>query len=156
MRRYIITNHSSLIFHFTIFWPCSAAQTCTTTTEEITKRNIEAGDCKTNKTNKQSTANVTIHAIDDPNTKVNERTNCNFQCQEGYFDKDIGYTILFKCDPNADRTSPTGTRTPPTNCAGAWFVSWPFPSLWLHSGPDGCVGILWSITPHSFFHITIF
>ena len=93
--------------------------------DTIKNLNIEAGDCKKNAlstadTNEQSTKDVRIHAVSDPNTKdVDERTECTFQCQEGYFDKDIGDKIPFKCVPNSDRKSPTGTKKPaPTECEG--------------------------------------
>ena len=92
------------------------------TTQTIKSLNIEAGNCKADKENEQSTADVTIHAVNDPNTKdVQERTKCNFQCQEGYFDKDKGdKKILFECVPNPDRTEPTGIQKPaPTGCSGA-------------------------------------
>ena len=90
-------------------------------TKRIKSLNIEAGLCKTELENEQSTADVTIHAVNDPNTKdVDERTVCNFQCQEGYFDKYIGdKKILFKCVPDPDRRNPTGVKTAPTGCKGA-------------------------------------
>ena len=90
------------------------------TTKEINELNIEAGGCNTG--NKQSTADVTIYAVSDPNTKdVTEKTECNFQCKEGYFDKDKGdEKILFKCVPDPDRKKPTGQKeTAPTGCQGA-------------------------------------
>ena len=91
--------------------------------DTIKSLNIEAGDCKTDKENdEQSTADVTIHAVNDPNTKnVVERTKCNFQCQEGYFDEKKGdKKILFECVPNSTRTEPTGIKQPaPTGCKGA-------------------------------------
>ena len=90
--------------------------------DTIKSLNIEAGGCNT--ADKQSTADVTIHAVNDPNTKdVDERTECNFQCQEGYFDKDKGDEIPFKCVPNPDRTDPLGTKKPaPTGCKGACVI----------------------------------
>ena len=91
------------------------------TTEEIKSLNIEAGGCKTDETNAQSTASVTIHSINDPNTKdIDERTECNFQCQEGYFDEVKGDKMPFKCMPNSNRTDPLGlTKRAPTACKGA-------------------------------------
>ena len=87
-------------------------------TKTIESLNIEAGDCNTE--NEQSTANVTIHAVNDPNTDVVERTECNFQCQEGYFDEEKGdKKIHFKCLPDPDRKNPTGVTQPaPTGCQG--------------------------------------
>ena len=90
--------------------------------DTIKSLNIEAGLCKTDKESEQSTADVTIHAVNDPNTKdVAERTKCNFQCKEGYFDKDKGdKKILFECVPNSDKKKPTGLKKPaPTGCKGA-------------------------------------
>ena len=92
------------------------------TAQKIHELNIEAGGCKTDETNAQSIAAVVIHSINDPNTKsINERTECNFQCKEGYFDKDKGdEKILFKCVPDPDRKKPTGQKeTAPTGCQGA-------------------------------------
>ena len=98
---------------------CSAAQTCTTTKTTIESLNIEAGGCKTAETDEQSKETVVIHAINDPNTQVDERTFCNFQCQLGYFEKTIGDRIPFKCVPNATRTEPLGiTQTAPIGCQG--------------------------------------
>ena len=102
----------------------------------IESLNIEAGGC--NPANKRSTADVTIHAVNDPNTKaVDERTECNFQCQEGYFDKDIGDKKPFKCVPNPDRKKPTGTKTSPTECKGACVICVLAFSIALYSGPNG-------------------
>ena len=121
-----------------------AAQTCTVTKTTIESLNIEAGGCNT--ANKQSTADVTIHAINDPNTEVVERTECNFQCQEGYFNKTIGDEIPFKCTPNPDRTQQSGiTQAAPKGCQGAFVMPWPSP---LHCvRPNGCS----PLTPHLFF-----
>ena len=89
-------------------------------TKTINALNIEAGLCKTDTENEQSTADVTIHAVNDANTEDVERTECNFQCQEGYFDVEKGdKKILFKCEADPDRTSPTGKQTSPTGCQGA-------------------------------------
>ena len=133
--------HSSLIFHLTIFLPLSVAQTCTVTTKTIKSLNIEAGLCKTDKqSDEQSTADVLIHSVNDPNTKdVDERTKCNFQCQEGYFDKDKGdKQILFECVPNPDRTDPLGQKKPaPTGCKGARVICVLAFSITLYSGPVG-------------------
>ena len=87
--------------------------------DTIKSLNIEAGGCNT--ADKQSTADVTINAVDDPNTKgVVEITECHFQCQEGYFDETIGDKIPFKCMPNSNRTDPLGLTNPaPTACKGA-------------------------------------
>ena len=84
------------------------------TKEEIDNRQIEAGAC--NPGDAQSTAAVEIQAL---KTKDGERTFCNFQCRKGYYDVSLGYTILFKCVPDEDKTSPTGKRTEPTFCQGA-------------------------------------
>ena len=121
------------------------------TTQTINKLNIEAGGC--NKTNAQSTAAVTIHSINDPNTKdVEETTKCNFQCKEGYFDKTVGDKILFKCEPDSDRKKPTGTKTAPTGCKGACVICvLAFSIALIVFGPGGRVGILSSITPHLFY-----
>ena len=95
----------------------------------IKSLNIEAGGC--NKGSPQSTKDVLIHAVNDPNTKsIKERTECNFQCQLGYFDKDKGDEIPFKCVPNPDRTDPLGTKKPaPTGCKGACVICVLGPSL---------------------------
>ena len=119
--------HQSFItyfFHFTIFWSCSAAQTCTVTTQTIKSLNIEAGNCKADKENEQSTADVTIHAVSDPNTKgVDERTDCTFQCQLGYFNETVGDKIPFKCVPNPDKTDPLGIKQPaPAGCKGVCVI----------------------------------
>ena len=77
------------------------------------------------KNDKQSTADVTIHAVNDPNTKdVVETTECNFQCQEGYFDKDKGdQKILFECVPNPNRRDPLGQKeSAPTGCKGVCVI----------------------------------
>ena len=80
--------------------------------DTIKSLNIEAGGC--NKGTPQSTKDVLIHAINDPNTRsIEERTNCTFQCQKGYFDETVGDKIPFKCVPNPDRTDPLGTKNPP-------------------------------------------
>ena len=90
--------------------------------DTIKSRNIEAGACTP--ADEQSTADVQINSVDDPNTKgVKERTECNFRCKKGYFDKDKGDKILFKCVPNPDRTDPLGTKEPePTGCQGACVI----------------------------------
>ena len=63
-------------------------------TKTIKSLNIEAGGCNADE---QSTADVTIHAVNDPNTKdVDERTECNFQCKEGYFDEKKGDKKIVK------------------------------------------------------------
>ena len=91
--------------------------------DTIKSLNIEAGRCKTDTENEQSTATVTIHAGNDPNTRVEERTECNLQCQEGYFKETIGDKIPFKCVPNPDRTDPLGIKQPaPTGCQGACVI----------------------------------
>ena len=127
--------------------------------EEVTIKslNIEAGGCNTG--TPQSTKDVLIHAIDDPNTKgVKERTECNFQCQLGYFEETIGDKIPFICVPNATRTEKLGVKKPaPTGCTGACVICVLAFSIALFKfGPGGCVIILSSITPHLFFHLTIF
>ena len=112
--------------------------------DTIKSLNIEAGNCTTDtQSDEQSTADVTIHAVNDPNTQdVDERTFCNFQCQEGYFDKDKGdKKILFECEPNPDRTDPLGNKTVPTGCKGVCVICVLTFSITLYSGPDGCVGI---------------
>ena len=78
--------------------------------------------CERDKKNdKQS--DVTIHAVNDPNTKdVVETTKCNFQCQAGYFNKIIGDKMPFKCVPNPDRTEPLGKKIAPTGCQGACVI----------------------------------
>ena len=145
--------HSSLIFHLTIFWPLSVAQTCTAKEDTIKSLNIEAGNCTTDtQSDEQSTADVLIHAVNDPNTKdVDERTKCNFQCQKGYFDKDKGdKKILFECVPNADRTEPLGKPTAPTGCQGTCVIFVLAFSIVLYSGRR------YIIIPHLFFHFTLF
>ena len=121
--------------------------------DTIKSLNIEAGGC--NPADKQSTKDVLIHAVDDPNTKsIKERTECNLQCQEGYFDEAIGDKIPFKCVPNPDRTDPRGIKKPaPTGCQGACVICVLAFSIALYSGPDGCVDILPSITPRLLFHL---
>ena len=109
--------------------------------DTIKSLNIEAGDCK--KGSEQSTKDVLRHAIDDPNTiSIKEEIECNFQCQEGYFDEAIGDKIPFKCVPNATRTEPLGVKKPaPTGCTGACVICVLAFSIALYSGPDGCVCI---------------
>ena len=102
--------------------------------DSIESLNIEAGACTP--ADKQSTADVTIHAVNDPNTKdVDERTECNFQCQKGYFDEAIGDKIPFECEPNPDRTKPTGLqKTAPTPCKGVCVICVLTFSIALYSG----------------------
>ena len=91
---------------------------------------------------KQSNGDVTIHAVDDPNTKsITEKTGCNFQCQEGYFDEDKGdKKILFECEAASDRTQSTGTtKTAPTQCQGACLICVLTFSIALYSGPVDAV-----------------
>ena len=132
------------------------------TTETIKSLNIEAGNCKTDKNDEQSTAEVIIHAVSDPNTKdVVERTFCNFQCQEGYFDKDKGdKQILFECVPNPDRKDPLGQKKPaPTGCKGACVICvLAFSIALIVFGPGWLrrLGILSSITPRLLFYFTVF
>ena len=118
--------------------------------DTIKSLNIEAGGCKPS--DKQSTADVQINAIDDPNTKgVQERTECNFQCQKGYFDQDKGDKIPFKCVPNPDRTDPLGTKKPaPTGCRGACVICVLAFSISLYSVRR------YIITPHLFFSLNYF
>ena len=118
----------------------------------IKSLNIEAGGC--NPADKQSTKDVLIHAVDDPNTKsIKERTECHLQCQEGYFDEAIGDKIPFKCVPNPDRTDPRGIKKPaPTGCQGACVIRvLTFSITLIAFGAGGCVCILSPITPHLFF-----
>ena len=87
----------------------------------IKSLNIEAGGCNT--ADPESTADVQINAIDDPNTKGVERTDCTFQCQLGYFNEAVGDKIPFKCVPNPDRTDPLGTKKPaPEGCKGVCVI----------------------------------
>ena len=132
---------------------------------KIIELHIEAGDCKVNGLRPESTeetdalsqADVLIYAVSDPNTKAKERTNCTFQCKEGYFDVTIGYEIPFKCEPNASRTEPLGNKTAPTQCDGVCLICvLAFSIALIVFGPGGSVGILSPITPQLFFHFTIF
>ena len=125
------------------------------TTETIKGLNIEAGNCKTDKNDEQSTAEVIIHAVSDPNTQDVERTFCNFQCQEGYFDKTIGDKIPFKCVPNHDRTRPTGNITAPTGCSGACVICVLAFSIALYSGPVG-VSVYYHQSLPTYFFASLF
>ena len=145
-------KNSSRIFLVHYFVSCSAAQKCIVKEDTIKSLNIEAGLCNT--ANEQSTADVTIHAVNDPNTQVVEKTECNFQCQEGYFDEEKGdKKIPFKCVPNPDRTQPLGTKTVPTPCSGACVICVLTFSIALHLDPVGASVFflfLSSIIPHLF------
>ena len=108
----------NLFFHLTIFWPCSAVQTCTVTAETIKIHNIEAGKCKVG--NETSIAAVTLYAVDNLNTPLEkERTECSLRCKSGFYDAK-GDNIPFQCGPNEDdRTSKEGKHASPAACKGA-------------------------------------
>ena len=136
---------------------CSAAQKCIVKEDTIKSLNIEAGGCNT--ANPQSTKDVQNAAIEDPNNGVTERMQCNFRCQEGYFDKGNGDEILFKCVPNPNRTDQYGIKQPaPTGCQGACGVLYVlnlFIDIFVFR-PIGCAGIVSLITPLFYVHLTMF